>query len=57
MDPNKTHREMMNKARAILDAFDADDEPSSDDVSELANAIESLDKWLREGGIKPTVWT
>jgi hypothetical protein len=49
MDPNAT----LAIIRANVSAIVWDDEA---DITELAEAFEALDEWLKTGGFMPTEW-
>lgn len=52
MDPNKTLELIRGLASSILihDSF------SESMASDLAEAVDDLDKWLSKGGFKPEAW-
>jgi hypothetical protein len=56
MDPNATLREMLELANAVLDNEDKSDGEVVANAVNLADAVLTLDAWLRRGGFLPTAW-
>lgn len=54
MNPNAT----LAAIRQGLDKFVAADDPADivEDLASLAEAVDSLDTWLTNGGFLPTTW-
>jgi hypothetical protein len=53
MDPNAALEDLVEMADAILDN---EDEGTSSQLVELAEAIKALDLWMSVGGVLPTRW-
>lgn len=59
MDPQATLNIMLDRARAVLEWCDENEDASEgieDDARELAEAVEALDAWISKGGFLPAAW-
>lgn len=56
MDPNETLRQIRAIAARILAREGNDVQETAEDATELALAVDSLDRWLNRGGFLPHDW-
>lgn len=58
MDPNATLAEMVGLAELIQKDYEDEDGNGvdQDDANRLAELVEALNNWIRNGGFLPTAW-
>lgn len=56
MDPDSNLAEQLRLAARIVQCLDKSRPIDDDDAGRLAELVESLDEWLREGGFLPHAW-
>lgn len=58
MDPNANLKEMLELAASIQEAYEDEDGNGidQDDANRLAELVEALNGWIRNGGFLPSAW-
>lgn len=56
MDPNANLKELLELAATLLDEEDEYEGNIEEDAVRLAELVEALDGWLKEGGFLPARW-
>jgi hypothetical protein len=57
MDPNANLTEQLELAGRIIELTDAEDVVDIRETARLAELVLSLNKWIRNGGFLPEIWT
>jgi len=56
MDPNATLKQLRELAGKVLVCCDEETQPDLDDVANLAELFQHLDRWISRGGCLPRGW-
>lgn len=56
MDPNECLKVILDRAREIVENSDTNYSVASCDALELAESVQNLDEWIRDGGFLPDAW-